>query len=128
MRLIDTVVLVGALNPADRHHEAAERHLSSLEPRKDTMIPASSLIEFDLIMKAREYTPKEMSDTWSALTGLVEPTKALGITPGALMEAAMLRQRGLDYFDSLIAGLAISSGATVVTNDRAIGRFVETEW
>lgn len=128
MRLIDTLVLVGALNPMDRYHERARRHLSSLETRGDTMIPASSLIEFDLVMKTRRYTLGEVQDTWFALTDLVKSEKILGMAPAALREAAGLRDKGLGYFDSLIAGLAISSRATIVTNDKAIARLVKTEW
>lgn len=128
MRLIDTLVLVGALNPADRYHENAKRHLGSLETRNDTVIPASSLIEFDLVMKTRKYTLDEVQDTWFAMSEIVKSGKVIGITPGALRESAALREKGLGYFDSLIAGLAISSVATIVTNDKAIARFVETEW
>lgn len=128
MRLLDTVVLVGALSPTDRLHEVASRHLATLETRRDTLVPASTLLEFDLIMRTRNYTPNEVGETWGALGEVTSERNILANMPSALGKAVELRERGLDYFDSLITALALSTKSVVVTNDRAIRKFVQTDW
>jgi predicted nucleic acid-binding protein len=50
-RLLDIVVLVAAINPNDKSHQKARRHLQVHEGSKETFVPAVMLIEFCLELK-----------------------------------------------------------------------------
>jgi len=128
MRLLDTVVLIGALNTGDRHHLASAGHMDELREGVDTLVPAVVLLEADLVMKARGYNTDERRLTWRALEGWISAEKVVPNTASSMQGAISLQEMGLDYFDSLIASLAIESGATVVTTDRALGGVVSTDW
>jgi predicted nucleic acid-binding protein len=128
MRLLDTVVLIGALNAGSRHHAESVRHLNQLREDDETRVPAVVLLEADLVMKARGYSAEERRLTWRALEGWVSAEKVVPSTASSMRGAVALQERGLDYFDSLIASLAIEAGATVVTTDRALSGVVSTDW
>ncbi len=127
MKLLDTMVIVSALNPTNRHHKNALSHLRSLQSDQAVFAPTSTLTEFDLVLRNSGYTESEVEDTWRALVPLVG-RKVLGTTPTAHMIAAKLRVGGLSYFDSLIAALAKETESVVVTRDVEISKRVQTEW
>jgi len=128
LRLLDTVVLAGALNPADRYHTRAEAHLEGLSREPQLFIPAVVLIEFDLLMKARGYSPSERHETWFELTPKIPTEKILSPTTVSAASAALLEQDGLAYFDALVAAQAQELDAEVVTTDQAMARHVSTIW
>ncbi len=127
MRLLDTIVLVGAMNPDDKYHKTAVRHLRAVQPAGKVHVPTSSLTEFDLVMRSRDYTETEIRETWTALAPLID-RKVVSTSLSAHLVAAEMRSQGLTYFDSLIAALAKEMEAVVVTRDPEISRHVGTEW
>ena len=127
MKLLDTIVLVSAMNPADRYHKDGLVHLRSLQSAEGACVPSSALIEFDLVLRNSGYTENEIGETWRALTPLVG-RKLWATTPSAHLNAADLRSKGLTYFDSLITALAKEMRAVVITRDAEISKHVDTEW
>ena len=127
MKLLDTIVLVSAMNPANKYHKTGMFYLTTLQSAEETYVPTSTLTEFDLVMRNSEYAESEIAETWAALAPLlghrVAPT-----TPSAHLRAAEMRVKGLTYFDSLIVALAKEMKAAVITRDAEIARHVETEW
>lgn len=127
MKLLDTMVLVSAMNPADKHHKNGMSHLRALQSNEKMLVPTSTLIEFDLVLRNSGYTETEIAETWTALAPLVGQ-KVLRTTPSTHLAAAEMRSERLTYFDSLIAALAKESQAVVVTRDIGISKHVATEW
>ncbi len=127
MKLLDTIVLVSAMNPADKYHKDGMEHLRSLQSGGDVCVPTSALIEFDLALRNSGYTEDEIAETWRALAPLVGQ-KLSATTPTAHLSAAGMRTKGLTYFDSLITALAKEMRAVVITRDTQISKHVNTEW
>jgi len=128
MWLLDTVVLIGALCTGSRHHAESVKHLDRLRETDEIGVPVVVLLEADLVMKTRGYSAEERRLTWRALEGWISADKVVSNTASSMQGAVVLQERGLDYFDSLIASLAIEAGATVVTTDRALSGVVSTMW
>ncbi len=127
MRLLDTMVLVSAMNPGNKHHKTGMTYLKRLRTSETTLVPTSTLIEFDLVMRNNGYTESEIADTWAALASFIEE-KFVATTISAHMAAAGMRTKGLTYFDSLLTALAKEMDATVITRDGEILKYVDTEW
>jgi len=127
MKLLDTVVFVSSLNPAANNHKTAISHMMSLRSSRDIFVPSSTLTELDLVLRNNGYTRSEIFETWQALGPLIGQ-KLAATTPTAHQMAAMLRLKGLAYFDSLITALALEKNAIVITKDTAMAKHVQTEW
>jgi predicted nucleic acid-binding protein len=127
VKLLDTMVLVSAMNRANKYHNTGMSYLATLQSTENTYVPTSTLTEFDLVMRNREYTESEIAETWAALTPFLGE-KVAPITPSAHLAATDLRVKGLTYFDSLIAALAKETKAVVITKDAEIAKHAETEW
>ena len=127
MKLLDTIVLVSAMNPVHKYHKNGMAHLRALHTDADVHVPTSTLIEFDLVMRNSRYAETDVAETWTALAPLVG-RKLLATTPTAHMAAAEMRSKGLTYFDSLITALAKEIRAVVITRDAEITKHVDTEW
>ncbi len=128
MKLLDTMVIVGALNPNDAHHKKASTYLDRLGKLAEISIPDSTLIEFDLLMKARNYTEAERETTWLELSPKIPREKVMGMSVTALATASALQAEGMGHFDSLVTGLAMELRATVITDDKAIAAKIKSEW
>lgn len=128
MRLLDTVVFVGALNPLDQHHRAATRHLASLISDPDVFVPTSTLLELDLLFKARGYTTEERYQTWLELTPKIPAEKTTVQTATSFAVASELESEGMDYFDALLTARSLELGAKIVTDDKDIAKRAETQW
>lgn len=128
MRLLDTIVIVGALNVKDKHHRKASKYLDMLTMDNDLVIPLLTLIEFDLLMKARDYTDDERRSSWIELAPKISPQKILGQTASTFVRASELQKEGMGYFDSLLTALAQELNSSVVTDDKDIAKHVEIEW
>jgi predicted nucleic-acid-binding protein len=128
MKLIDTVAVVGFLNPDDRVHQRASEHMVSVSSGNDVFVPASTLVEADLVMKIRGYTEVERKTSWTALESAIPAEKLISNSASSLRDAIVFQERGMDYFDSLIASLAKENGSTVITTDKRIAASVESEW
>lgn len=94
MKLLDTMVLVSAVNPDDKYHSAGMTHLNSLRSLEDVYVPTSTLTEFDLVLRKRGYEETEVRETWAALAPLIGD-KITAVTPSARLSAAEMRSRGL---------------------------------
>ena len=127
MKLLDTMALVSAMNPADKYHKVGMAYLRTLQSADENYIPTSTLTEFDLVMRNCEYTESEIAETWTALAPLIG-NRIAPTTPSAHLTAAQVRLKGLSYFDSLIVGLAKEMKAVVITRDGATAKHVKTEW
>ncbi len=128
MRLLDTIVIVGALNVRDSHHRKASKYLDMLAMDNDLFMPLSTLIEFDLLMKARDYTDDERRSSWIELAPKISSQKIIGQTASTFVRASELQNEGMGYFDSLITALAQVLNSSVITDDKDIAIHVETEW
>lgn len=128
MRVLDTIVIVGALNVRDSHHRKASKYLDMLAMDNDVFMPLSTLIEFDLLMKARDYTDDERRSSWIELAPKISSQKIIGQTASTFVRASELQNEGMGYFDSLITALAQEFNSSVITDDKDIAIHVETEW
>lgn len=127
MKLLDTMVLVSAMNPADKYHKAGMAYLTRLQSAHQSYVPTSTLTEFDLVMRNNEYTEGEIAETWTAIAPLIG-NRVMATTPSAHVTATEMRLKGLTYFDSLIVALAKETKAVVITRDAEIAKHVKTEW
>ncbi len=128
MKTIDTVVLIAFLNPGDRlHHRSLER-LEELESSKEPYVSTAALIETDIVMKLRRFTIPEREISWLAIGSVIPRERVIPNTATSLRLATALQDSGLDYFDSLIASVALENDASVITTDKEIAKHVETEW
>ena len=127
MKLLDTMVLVSAMNPTNKHHKTGMMYLKELRTSESIRVPTSTMIEFDLVMRNQGYTESEISATWNALAAFIEQRLA-ATTISAHVTASEMRAKGLTYFDSLLTALAKEMHATVITRDAEISKYVDTEW
>jgi predicted nucleic acid-binding protein len=129
MKLLDTVVLVAAANPENEAHGKATRYLDFLgNDAQDTFLPMTTLIEFDLVMKGRKYSPGQRRAVLSWLSYLLPEGRIVANSATSLEIAIDLQEKGLSYFDSMISALAIEKGATILTSDKMISQVTATEW
>ncbi len=128
MRLIDTVVLIGYLNPLDKEHRPSVGHLEKVNSDEDVFVPNLSLVEADLVMKIRGYSHSERETSWRALESKIPQSKIMVHSVSSIYSALQLQEQGMDYFDSLITSLALETSSIVVTTDKQIGTAVKTEW
>ncbi len=127
-KLIDTVVIVGSLNPASKIHGKCLLQLNKINSDDDIFVPSVALLETDLVMKGRGYSYKERKTSWRALRHKIQSSKIVPNSVPSIYVATSLQEKGLDYFDSLITSLALERRAEVITTDRAIAKVVKTAW
>jgi len=128
MQIVDTIVLVGAINPRSANHDLASRYVSLVGKDEETFVPLVSAIEFDLVMKGRKYTSSQRRDAFEWLTHMVPSVKIACNSVFSLRTAIEFQESGMGYFDSLIAALAIERNATVLTTDEEISEVAKTRW
>lgn len=129
MKLLDTVALIGYLNPKDKEHKRSREHVTRISlGDNDMFVPNTSLLEADLLMKIKGYSSSEREVSWRALESNVPSSRVLPNSVSSIYSALGFQEKGLDYFDSLIASLAQETNSVVITTDKAIGEFVQTEW
>ncbi len=128
MRLLDTVAVIGCLNPRDRTHKRSTEHIAQVVSHADVFVPVISLVEADLVMKLRGYEDSERETSWRALESKIPRSKIIAQPVSSIYSAVELQREGMDYFDSLISSMALETSSVVVTTDRAIEAVVQTEW
>lgn len=132
MRIVDTNVLLYAVNSASRQHDVARRWLDGALAGSETVaIPWVCLLGFIRISTGRHWaeTPlaptvaMDIVDTWLArsVTLTPEPTTRHPALLRGLLNAA--GTAGNLTTDAHIAALALEHGATVVSFDRDFRRF-----
>ncbi len=127
-RLLDTDVIICALNPNDPDHKKAVGYLEMVSRKTNYYVPSEVLLEVDLELKAHGYTHKERVVTFEDLTAKIPGDKVIPVTPGVLTLAVELQAEGLGYFDSLLVAQARLLNAVVVTRDKTITKYVDTTW
>ncbi len=128
MRLVDTVAVIGCLNPKDRTHKRSTEYIAQVVSHDDVFVPVISLVEADLVMKMRGYEDSERELSWRALESKIPKSKIIAQSVSSIYSAVELQRQGMDYFDSLISSIALETSSVVVTTDRAIEAVVQTEW
>ena len=128
MKLIDTVVIIGSLDTGSPLNNQCIKHLDSIDEETETIVPTTTLLEADLVMKGRGFSYDERITTWHALDYRIPSGKVVANTASSMLAAIPLQEKGMDYFDSLISSLANELKGKVVTTDQAIGALVETKW
>ncbi len=128
MKLIDTVAIIGYLNPRDKSHRRSLEHINSVASDTHVFVPAATVIEADLVMKIRGYTYSDRELSWRALESKIPPSKMLANSISSIYSALGLQQDGMDYFDSLISSFARETHSIVLTTDRSVEGAVEAEW
>jgi len=119
LEIVDTVYLVAYLRRSDPLHAEAARILEGLGAERK--VSQVALVELDLLMKSRGFTPSERAKTWMLLEALIPPEAVEPLRPKDLALASLLEQeRSMDYFDALIASQCILRGARPLTNDREV--------
>jgi predicted nucleic acid-binding protein len=128
MKIVDTVAVIGCLNPKDRAHKRSTEHIAQVVSQDDVFVPMISLIEADLVMKMRGYEDSEREVSWRALESRIPKSKIIANSVSSIYSAVELQRQGMDYFDSLVSSIALETSSIVVTTDRAIEAVVQTEW
>ncbi len=128
MRLIDTVAIIGCLNPKDKTHARSTEHIRRVTSHSDVFVPTISLIEADLVMKVKGYDHSEREVSWRALESRIPSSRIITNSVSSIYSALELQREGMDYFDSLVSSLARETNSVVITTDRAIEAVVQTEW
>lgn len=91
-------------------------------------VPQAVVLEFDLVMKGRNYTAGQKKDAFDWLGDLVPDAKLIANSVGSMKKSIDLQENGMSYFDSLVSALAIGLDATVLTPDLSISQVVKTKW
>ena len=128
MKLVDTVAIIGYLNPKDKTHKRSVEHISRVASDGEVFVPMASLVEADLVMKIKGYTYSEREISWRALERKIPPSKIVTNFVSSIYHALGLQEEGMDYFDSLISSLAQETNSVVITTDKVIEAAVKTEW
>jgi len=122
VELVDTVYLVVFLNPDDPRHGEAVELLSGLGASR--RVSQAALIELDLLMKLRGFSPEERGSAWLVLAQVVPENAVEPLVPRDFAVAVELREaEGLDYFDTQCA----VRGTKLVTTEAAIFKVLERE-
>lgn len=127
MSAVDTEVLF-AFSPVDSKHSRVMKLLSS---RADVVAPDVVVLEFQVVLRARNRTPVQVKAAMLALhEALVRCNvkEMRTIDSGLLALQCELEERhGLSYFDSLIAAAALALDRKVISSDRAFDRVPDLE-
>jgi predicted nucleic acid-binding protein len=115
--VLDTQVLF-ALNPADRKHASVSKLLSS---GKNLIVPDVSLLEYELVLKARG---RKVGDIRQSLLAISKILTEAGVDEARTINSFLLGiqmdfedRLGLSFFDSLIAASALSLDSVVISDD-----------
>lgn len=124
MPVLDTVVLFGAADSNDKHHERAKRHLQCIfEP--DVYLGNFALLEFDVTLKSRGFSFEERMEKHASLLRDYPDLdyKVARLSPATIYLTSRLEgEVELEYFDAGIAAEALQLDGTVVSTDRAFDR------
>lgn len=120
--VLDTDVVIAALDRADAHHLAAAKALR-------VMIDEEIPLRLSLINYAE--TLVRPAETQAALRTAIEAIHALGIqlsvpTPVIARDAARLRALNISLADGFALATARARGATVASFDRRVRRAVQS--
>ena len=127
VQIVDTVVLIAALNRNDPLYERATEHVVNIGLRRDILVPSVTLLELDLELKAHGRNLEARLEDHSRLQRLIPGSRVLPITPGVLTRATELSMTAAtwraSYFDTMIAATGLEFGAdSAITTDRKFAK------
>ncbi len=127
MYILDTMVLIGSLDPESPLHKRAMLHLRRISA-EDVYVPSAAVLEMDLELKTHGFSKDERRDACASLLGYVGEERVLPITFEIVSEAVGLEEVA-GYFDALIGSTAKVQGATIISKDKAFLEMgLKTEW
>jgi predicted nucleic acid-binding protein len=122
--VLDTVVLFGAADPKDPHHDKSTFHLKRLT-QHGFYIASFALFEFDIVMKSRGMSYRERM-VRHALLARDHPATAFkvkAVSPQVLYLTSRIEgEEKLDYFDAGVAAEAQALDGSVVSTDSVFDR------
>ena len=128
MQLIDTVVIVGAINETDRFHKKSLDHLAKLESAEDIFVPSPTLIEVMLELKSSGFSNQELTAVFEDLAAVIPKDRILSQSVTSMALAIGYYRTGPSFFDSLIYAMAKELDATIITTDKEIASRVRVTW
>ena len=124
MPVLDTVVLFGAADPKDPHHEKSAFHLAHLV-RPGVYLASFALFEFDIVMKSRgmSYNERMLRHALLARDHPATTLKVKTLSPQVLYLASRIEgEEKVDYFDAGVAAEAQALDGNVVSTDSVFDR------
>jgi predicted nucleic acid-binding protein len=122
--VLDTVVLFGAADPKDPHHDKSTVYLKRLT-QHGFYIASFALFEFDIVMKSRGMSYRERM-VRHALLARDHPATAFkvkAVSPQVLYLTSRIEgEEKLDYFDAGVAAEAQALDGSVVSTDSVFDR------
>lgn len=132
MPVIDTIIIFGAADSKDKHHELGVRYLEGVN-NGEYLLPSLALLEFDIILKNRGFTFAQRMEKQALLLADYPNLDAniLTISPIVFYNLARLESEyNLDYFDAGICAQALQNDGIVITPDKKIAavKEIRTIW
>lgn len=116
--MLDTDVVIAALDRGDAHHQAAARAVKRLAEAKT-----------DLLLSAVNYAeslvrPAENEQTMRAAVDAIASLRVRVVSPNAVIarDAAKYRGLGISLADGFALATAVAHGATVASFDKRVRR------
>jgi predicted nucleic acid-binding protein len=122
--VLDTVVIFGAADSNDKHHERSKWHLQRIT-KPEVYLGTFALLEFDIVMKSRGFSVEERMEKHALLLRDYPDLggKMAGVSPATLYLASKLEgEAELEYFDAGVAAEALQLDGTIVSTDRTFDR------
>jgi len=122
--VLDTVVLFGAADPKDPHHEKSTFHLKHLI-QPGFYIASFALFEFDIVMKSRgmSYRERMVRHALLARDHPATTSRVKALSPQVLYLTSRIEgEEKVDYFDAGVAAEAQALDGSVVSTDSVFDR------
>ncbi len=126
MPSIDTNMVFAFLNAQDRHHDVASRLFSLITKGYNVELPASVLIEMELIYKSN----KRDDDLVTHIANLISVpnVNSLTLAPKTILLAIKLREDyDLSFFDSHHVAVALEHDGKLISTVQKLDRVPELE-
>ncbi|MEM2146917.1 MAG: PIN domain-containing protein [Candidatus Jordarchaeaceae archaeon] len=128
MKIIDTMVIIPALDQNNPLYKDAIKHLASISHSKDIYVPSAVLLECDLVMKNKGITKKDRAELFEKLSQIIPKNKILPITVTILKKTVELED-DKNYFDALIASTALEYNSEIISKDPFFSKQgIKTTW
>lgn len=124
MPILDTVVLFGSADTADKQHRKALYHMRRLgDP--ETWLASFSLVEFDVVLKSRGISYRDRMKRYALMVREFPDVtvKVRRISPAVLYFTASLElQLAMDYFDAAVASEALQYDGIIISTDQVFDK------
>jgi len=124
MPVIEVDTLIAFVNAHDRYHEVASRLMERIASGeiKDVKVAVSAYLEYELILRSRGYSEKEIREDLECFRNMPNLSEA-PLTVNVLIKASELREKyGLTFFDSLHGATALLEDGALISIDEAYRR------